>query len=331
MRPPWFCLMLLTGACLARDWQVILLDETGRRLPGGQVEAVLMPPDDPRLSSVVARIGQTDADGVFRFAAEDQMILTRLRAAQAGHHEADADHRHGLGRARQDAVVTLTLPRAAERVPLHYREIRLSGLPIDRWVGFDAEAADAVAPWGKGKSADFDFRITWRQVGWTESPETLAHLRRSQEGVRMDETEWAQAYGRFEGEVSFAFPRKGDGIMKTPAFWPYCRLMMPGSAPAEGYESVKRFSFDTLEGAEAARDFTGCFLRLRSETAADGRILSAHYAKIHGRVGASPGRVTFRLYFNPRRDDRRLAFAPGLNLLRPGPGEPVHAFETQQP
>jgi len=331
MRPHVFCLMLLAGACLARDWQVILLDETGGRLPGGQVEAVLMPPDDPRLSSVVARIGRTDADGVFRFAAEDQLILTRLRAAHAGHQEADADHRHGLGRARPDSVVTLTLPRTAERVALHYREIRLSGLPIDRWVGFDAEAADAVAPWGRGKSADFDLRLTWRQVGWTESAETLAHLRRLPEGARMDEHEWAQAYGRFEGEVSFAFPRKGDGIMMTPAFWPYCRVMMPATAPAEGYENVGKFSFDTLESAEAARDFTGCFLRLRSENAADGRLPSAHYAKIHGRIGASPGRVTFRFYYNPRRDDRRMAFAPGLNLLRPGPGEPVHAFETQQP
>ena len=45
-----------------------------------------------------------------------------------------------------------------------------------------------------------------------------------------------------------------------------------------------------------------------------------------------PGRVTFRFYYNPKTDDRRLALAPGRNLLRPsGPGEPAHAFETQQP
>jgi hypothetical protein len=55
------------------------------------------------------------------------------------------------------------------------------------------------------------------------------------------------------------------------------------------------------------------------------------YAKIHGRIGVGPRRVAFRLYYNPRADDRRLAFAPGRNLLRPGPGEPVHRFETQQP
>ncbi len=55
------------------------------------------------------------------------------------------------------------------------------------------------------------------------------------------------------------------------------------------------------------------------------------FAKIHGHIEAGPGRVAFRFYYNPRADDRRLAFAPGRNLLRPGPGEPNHAFETQQP
>ncbi len=56
------------------------------------------------------------------------------------------------------------------------------------------------------------------------------------------------------------------------------------------------------------------------------------YAKIHGRIGAGPGRVTFRFYYNPRTGDRRLALAPGRNLLGPaGPDEPAHAFETQQP
>jgi hypothetical protein len=47
---------------------------------------------------------------------------------------------------------------------------------------------------------------------------------------------------------------------------------------------------------------------------------SAHYAKIHGRIEPWPGRVTFRLYYNPRADDRRLAFDVRKNLLRPSPG-----------
>ena len=49
------------------------------------------------------------------------------------------------------------------------------------------------------------------------------------------------------------------------------------------------------------------------------------------RLQIGPGRVAFRFYYNPRVDDRRLAFDPSRNILRPGPKEPAHVFETQQP
>jgi hypothetical protein len=43
------------------------------------------------------------------------------------------------------------------------------------------------------------------------------------------------------------------------------------------------------------------------------------YAKIQGRIDVSPGKVAFRLYYNPRAGDRRLAFDLRNNLLRPAP------------
>ena len=148
----------------------------------------------------------------------------------------------------------------------------------------------------------------------------------------MDEREWAQSYGRFEGTLNLSFPRTGDGIMTTPAFWSYCLLKMPALAPGEGYVTERALSFDTVADSDPSHDCTGYYLRLRTQLDTGGRITSAHYAKIHGRIGVGAGRVTFRFYYNPRTDDRRLALAPGRNLLRPsGPGEPVHAFETQQP
>jgi hypothetical protein len=61
--------------------------------------------------------------------------------------------------------------------------------------------------------------------------------------------------------------------------------------------------------------------------------MSAHYAKIHGRIEAGPGRVSFRFYYNPRAGDRRLAFDLRKNLLRPSSGatpaeqERFQAFE----
>jgi hypothetical protein len=319
------------ATCLAKEWKIALQDEEGRRLAGAQVEAVLTPPDDPRLSSTITRTGQTDADGGFRFIAEDRMVLARVRAKRPGHHSADMDHRHGLGRPSASGERTLTLPHVTELVPLNYREVSLSGLPTGKRIGFDAEVADAIAPWGKGKVADFDFQIESEQVGWTESAEALAILRRTGEGARLDDREWAEAYGRFRGRLHLSFSHPGDGLRETPSFWPYCLLKMPALAPQEGYAGEKTILFDTLPIAESAHDFTGTYLRLRTQLAADGRIISAHYAKIHGQIITGPGRVTFRFYYNPRVDDRRLALAPGRNLLRPGPGEPVHRFETQQP
>jgi hypothetical protein len=323
--------ILLTATCLAAERKIIVLDETGRGLAGAQIEAVLTPPDDPRLSSVTAQNGRTDAAGVFRFQADEKMILSRVKAKNVGYFTADADHRHGLGRPETRSELTLTLPQLTELVPLHYREVRLTGLPKDKWIGFDAEAVDAIAPWGKGKVADFNLMISYEQTGWTESAEALAMLRQTAEGARMDDSDWAAAYGRFKGVIRLSFPRTGDGVIATPAFWPYCRLKMPALAPTDGYQAEKSLPFDTLGTMESSHDLTGYYLRLRTQLDAEKRITFAHYAKIHGRIEAGPGRASFRFYYNPRTDDRRLAFAPGRNLLRPGPGEPVHHFETQQP
>lgn len=294
---------------------IAVLDEQGRGLTGAEVEAVLTPPDDPRLASVIVRKGATDPEGRFRYDAEETLILVRVRARKEGHHGADADHRHGLGRPASATELTLTLPRIAELVPLHYREVSLSGLPEGKQIGFDAEAADVVAPWGKGRTTDFELELRSEQVGWTESAVTLAELRKTAEAARMDDREWALAYGHFRGSLRLTFPRPGDGIAESAAFWPYCRLKMPAQAPEAGYASERTVVFDTLPKADTSSDFTGCYLRLRTQLGLDGRPASARFAKIQGRIIAGPGRVAFRFYYNPRADDRRLAFDLTHNLL----------------
>lgn len=324
--------LMATLSARAAERSVVLRDEDGHGLPGAEVEAILTPREDPRLASVVVRTGMTDGSGRFRFAAEDRLTLTRVRAKQAGRFPADVDQRHGLGRATQPTELRLTLPRMTGGVPLHYREVRLTGLPSGRPIGFDAEVADAIAPWGKGRVTDCDFFIEAHQDGWLESPEALAELRRTPEGRRMDDKEWAATYGRFRGTLRVSLPRKGDGLRESPAFWPYCRLKMPSLAPTEGYAPEMTFAFDTLPTAAASSDLTGYYLRLRTRD--DEGKISAHYAKIHGQIEVGPGRVAFRFYYNPRAGDRRLAFAPGRNLLRPAAAAtPVEQarYETSQP
>lgn len=322
---------MVMATCWSAEWKIVVTDEAGRGIPGAEIEAVLAPSDDPRLSQVSARIGRSDAEGVFRFKADDKMVLSRARAKRTGYFPADADHRHGIGRPGANPELKLTLPKLTELVSLHYREVRLRDLPKDRWIGFDAEKGDAISPWGRGSVTDFRFMIGYEQAGWTESPAALVLLRRTPEGARMDETEWVTTYGRFKGELRISFPNADDGIRRTPGFWPYCRLKMPAEAPLDGYQAEQRILFDTLDDTEPMNDLTGYYLRLRTEPGAGNQVVSAHYAKIHGRIEAGPGRVAFRFYYNPRADDRRLAFDPGRNLLRPAPGEPAYRFETQQP
>ncbi len=333
MNPLIYVVVITATGGIAAERTLIIRDEDGRRLSGAEIEATLTPPEDPRLASVVVRKGMTDSQGMFRYDAEDMLILARMRAQKTGYHSADMDHRHGLGRPKQSAHLSLTLPRMTELVPLHYREVHLSGLPAGKRVGFDVEAADAVAPWGKGKTADFELELESHLVGWTEPEEALAELRRTPEGVRMDDQEWAATYGHFRGNLSLSFPRQGDGLIETTAFWPYSLLKMPALAPDDGYVTAKSLPFDTLSTNDSSPDSTGHYLRIRTQLAYDGSMASAHYAKIQGRIVAGPGRVTFRLYYNPRAGDRRLAFDTRKNLLRPPPGatpaeeERFQAFE----
>ncbi len=62
--------MLLTASCLAGERKIIVHDEERRGIAGAQVEAILTPPDDPRLSSVTVQSGRTDAAGVYRLQAD---------------------------------------------------------------------------------------------------------------------------------------------------------------------------------------------------------------------------------------------------------------------
>ena len=326
MRPLILFLSLPVAHLLAVGFTVTVADENGRPLEGVAIEATFSRINDPRSSSMRSFEGKSDQAGTFRFIADKEMCLIRLRAEKSGFHEADADHRHGLGVIPSAANHKLTLPRVTDGVPLAFKDVLLTAekgeLPPKTWVGFDFAAGDVVAPWGKGVSSDL---LIWNegvQVGWTESDDTIARFRKDPEIARMSETRFADIYGSFRGLTRLKFNDQGAGIVKTTAFWPYSRLKMPPLAPMEGYAPELQIPYATLPPPEEAEGHTGYYLRLRPTCDPAGKVVSARYAKIHGRIQSGFGWVAFRYYYNPNPNDRRLVFDLEHNLLKPPAGTP---------
>ncbi len=57
---------------------------------------------------------------------------------------------------------------------------------------------------------------------------------------------------------------------------------------------------------------------------ANGKVVSAHYAKIHGGFEwFISGKVRFQYHFNPTANDRNLEFDPSRNLLKVQAGQAV--------
>lgn len=308
----------------ARDYTLTVVDEADRPLPDVAVLALFGRINDPRLSSMRTFEGRTDRAGVFRFQARDEMCLERLKAEKPGYFAADVTEVHGLGKVPSDLTHRITLPRETADVPLCYKEVRLrtleGNLPRRTWVGFDFAIGDVVAPWGRGEVADIRFRVDGEQVGWTQSAETIESFRKDAAHAHLSEAQFVAMYGSFRGVTRVSCERPGDGILRSPAFWPYCQLKMPALAPADGYVAALEIPYATLPFPTYQDDYVGYYLRVRTKLGPDGQAISARYAKIQGPIRCGYGAVTFRYYYNPTPDDRRLVLDLKHNLLRPPPG-----------
>ncbi|MGI9109253.1 MAG: carboxypeptidase-like regulatory domain-containing protein [Opitutales bacterium] len=317
----------------ATDFTISVTDDARRPLAGAAVAATLSRNNDPRSSSMRSFDGVTDDAGVFRFSAEDDMCLIRLRADKAGHVGADADQRHGLG-FPSTPHHTLTLPRQTEGIPLAYKEVRLfarDGIFAPKtWIGFDLAKGDLVAPRGSGEISDL---LIWNegvQVGWRQPKEDIENLRREPRNARLDEAEFAFLHGAFNGLTRIKFAPIGAGILRSPDFWDYSGLKMPPRAPQEGYSDQLELPFRHGSPWSEQDKQVGFYLRLRPRHDAAGRLISAHYAKIQGRIETGYGWVAFRYYYNPVANDRRLVFDPERNVLRPTPGSRPSLYQTQE-
>lgn len=332
---PLLCLGQGMSLLLATEYSVLTIDEDRQPIKEADVEAVFSRINDPRTSSLRTFEGKTSAAGVFRCEAGEAMCLVRLRARKQGYFEADADHRHGLGVMPPVREQTITLPRVTLGVGLCYKDVLLSAeagtLAARNWIGFDFALGEALPPWGKGKTADIRIWNEGDQVGWTQEAETIEMFRKDPELARMPEAKFAELYGWFKGVTRLRCEEPGAGIRRSPAFWPYSSLKMPPEAPTEDYAMSMELPYSTLPYPGAQDDDVGFYLRARTKVDLNGKVVSAHYAKIQGPIRSGFGWVAFRYYYNPVTDDRRLVMDMEKNLLKPPAGTPERELARYRP
>lgn len=315
---------LVTLLLPAKEYSITVQDEGGAPLPGATVSALFSRTNDPRLSSMKDRDGKTGPDGVFRCEANEDMCLVRLRASSPGRFAADVTEVHGLNRFPSQPTHVITLPKETEGIPLCYKDVRINAragnLPQCTWVGYDLAMGDVVAPWGRGETADLRFWNEGKQVGWRQPEDAIAELRKDKDLARMSEAEFSDLFGTFRGVTRVVTGKAGDGLVRSKSYWPYCWLKMPAEAPDEGYGESLELPYPILPTSDLSDEPVGYYLRVRTKLTPDGKVASAHYAKIQGGIRTGQGWVEFRYYYNPRPNDRRLALDVKQNLLQPRSG-----------
>ena len=217
-------------------------------------------------------------------------------------------YRNGLGAPSLDGVVNnqwqpwnptvkVVLRKIEKPVAMYARSFRELTIPeIQKPCGFDLEAGDWIAPYGKGKVADF-----------------IMTLKREYENR-----------DKFNVSVVINFSNPLDGIqeVKLPKEWQCSEFEWPRLAPETGYQPELSAQFGTEPGKgflDTASDNQAYFFRVRT-VEQNGKIVSALYGKIKGGISLE-GRetktcsVAFTYYLNPTSLDRNMKFDLKRNLF----------------
>jgi hypothetical protein len=330
--------LLLSAHVLAdpgRTVDIRVVDETGLPVRAAQVLVHCGKENDVSEEGRAGFQELTDDDGRWSHQFKPKWGLSNL---QVFLHEEQPDREvypiwleHFISYHRPQASYELTLPRIIHPVNLKAKVEGMSyrGTTSDDGkftprkitpgspAGFDLDLMQWLPPHGDGKRADFEVSVTSVQVGWSISEHDLAWHRQMKEKT---EAEIAESYGIWKRTAVITFPNPGDGIQRSPQFWPYCKLKMPHRAPEDGYQ--RRIVLAQQERVSEATPYfeklqhpyySGYFLRVRSKLDGAGNVVSANYAKFMlPQIGTASFGATF--FFNPVEGDTNLEYS-GSNLL----------------
>jgi hypothetical protein len=183
-------------------------------------------------------------------------------------------------------------------VALYAKKVDVEIPALDKPCGYDLEAGDWVAPYGKGMKADFIFTLHQERRGLQDF-DVLGELtfRNSLDGLK-DAPQPVATYSHFKWE------RQAPENDYQP------RFQLQNSWHSSG-KPIRSFKFND-------REWEGYFFRVRT-VEQDGKIVSARYGKIRGGIeiySRDPNpKVVFTYYLNPIPNDRNLEWDTKHNLF----------------
>jgi hypothetical protein len=203
-------------------------------------------------------------------------------------------------------TVSITMKRVLNPIPMYARE--MGQLPdaleipaLNTPIGFDLEAADWVAPYGKGSVSDFVFEVI-QSVPFTG---------------RMNP---------FDVSLTLSFSNKGDGIQSVRVpLYAGSQLRLPRYAPEDGYKPalIKEAKRPSKEQPidPGVQDDQSYFFRVRTVMDGNGKIKSALYGKLNGDVTvdvfhSKTAMIQFSYCLNPNPNDLNMEFDPKKNLFQ---------------
>jgi hypothetical protein len=229
----------------------------------------------------------------------------------------------------REVTQTVVLPEKRNPIPLYAKNFSGgTGQPTlkfpvqNEWLGYDFEAGDWVAPYGKGKTTDIRFKFRNEFKGWLSAGEDFERSKEMSKtlaqraGKAWSEDEFKLSAGKWTAELAVSFPGEKEGmIQEKERYQFYCPLKLPHQAPETGYLPTRHYQANNI-GMRPVTEEMGFFLRTRVKLDAKGQILSANYVKLYGDISLDPrGTISFWYYFNPTPNDRNLEFNPAKNLF----------------
>ena len=320
-------LLMACSQVVAKEVKIHVIDDLGAPVAGAKSSIFFVNSrNDER------RDGLTDIAGVYS-ASGSSTNSFGFTVSKDGHYPARVE---GLTRDK-DHDVKVVLSRIVKPIPLYSWRgdgSEAVGFPVhNEWLGFDFEAADWVAPYGKGKTTDILLRFRNEFKGWEDglARDIEALMAETKELAKLRKKEWTMEWfkmvnGKWDGVMDVSFPNEGDGMFEEKRFLEYSRLKMPHEAPMDGYATTWRYEACNYH-YRPVREKVGFFLRTRVKRDQQGSVVSANYTKLIGdlNVNAATGRVEMFYYFNPVPNDRNLEFDPKENLFpKDKPGANVY-------